>query len=296
MLKAIAAICFVLVSLVIADWGYSSASPCDQTTNNNRTNEQEEQKCPTLHGPVVIYGRAFLAGFERLVDDHEKSILVIATIIIGFFTGTLWFATNALVKGAEDTSSRQLRAYLGVDRLEMDYPSLSAPDFTGLRFRQIVVQPGYIHRDFINIKIRNYGQTPAHDVSVFAYMAFARRFQRLPDNFFDRTATNDDTVDTSEIRITLARFMLHPNSMEISKHPLWNLIPIKAAIRGRFQIYIFGRIHYRDIYQRKWRTRFCYAWEPFFLGGGRFVPYEQYNGEDQRELIGEAQAFPNRYS
>jgi hypothetical protein len=51
------------------------------------------------------------------------------------------------------------------------------------------------------------------------------------------------------------------------------------------QVYIFGRIYYRDIYQRPWRTKFCYSWEPRHPSGERFVAYEEYNDEDQDDPV-----------
>jgi hypothetical protein len=39
-------------------------------------------------------------------------IIAIFTVLLAFVTGFLWIATRALVKGAEVTADRQLRAYV----------------------------------------------------------------------------------------------------------------------------------------------------------------------------------------
>lgn len=69
--------------------------------------------------------------------------LAIVTSILAFFTFRLWFATKTLVEGGEDAAKKELRAYVALDTI--DHFSKNGP----LRF-----------------SIRNYGQTPAHHVSI----------------------------------------------------------------------------------------------------------------------------------
>jgi hypothetical protein len=143
--------------------------------------------------------------------------------------------------------------------------------------------PGLIHKDFIVVTIKNFGQTPAKDTTVFAYFTDTKFPERLPDDFFEH---NDvDVVSAAHVRPTLARFLLQRGQAEISKSVIQDIRPLRLAKPRERYIYVFGRIYYRDIYDKNWRTKFCYVWEPWHPSGPRFVPYEAYNDEDQNELL-----------
>jgi hypothetical protein len=203
--------------------------------------------------------------------------LKITDTLLVLFTFTLFLATRDLVKEAKESSQRDLRAYVGMDKLGFEIPNENNPNFV---FDPDT--PGVIQEDFITVKVRNYGSTPASDVCVFVYPAVVGPHQRLEDTFLP--AHDRDLAPTGAVRVTLARFMLHPNQIEITKtffHPH----AVREARARRATLYLCGRIYYRDIYNRPWRTRFCYGWEPSTtFHGERFVAYEQYNGEDQIEL------------
>ena len=63
-------------------------------------------------------------------------------------TWMLWAATSRLVKGADRTAGRQLRAYIYVEKTN---------------FRSLVPQGWEI-----TYRIKNFGQTPAHNVRLFS--------------------------------------------------------------------------------------------------------------------------------
>lgn len=77
---------------------------------------------------------------------HEFRTDPIATFTGFLFLATvlLWWATRNLVKGAERTSERQLRAYLHVKQAQ------ASRDSEGVLWAKVHIQ--------------NYGQTPAYDV------------------------------------------------------------------------------------------------------------------------------------
>jgi len=121
---------------------------------------------------------------------------------------------------------------------------------------------GQVFNDFLTIKVKNFGQTPAYDVIVFGYVTSIPHFSSmLPDDFF--TNVPRDVIQTG------------------SKHVVYDVRPLKQARAKQASIYVWGHIYYRDIYNRPWRTLFCYIWEPWHPPGARFVPYEKYNSEDQ---------------
>lgn len=79
----------------------------------------------------VAYFTVWLAAFT--------GILAVATVILGAATVALWLATRRLVKGAEDTSERQLRAYLLVEEAQASVNGQG--------------------RFVVDITVMNYGQT-----------------------------------------------------------------------------------------------------------------------------------------
>ena len=68
--------------------------------------------------------------------------------MIAVATGMLWYATMRLVKGADKTAERQLRAYVYIEKTNFEFTA------DGL-FK-------------VKYQIKNFGQTPAHNVSLLS--------------------------------------------------------------------------------------------------------------------------------
>lgn len=95
-------------------------------------------------------GGRFITWVGDRIDADETPLTTIAawvlasiTLILAAYTALLWGATGKLVKGADDTAKRQLRAYLGVRGGDIRH-----------------VPGGWI----VWVDYVNNGQTPAHDV------------------------------------------------------------------------------------------------------------------------------------
>ncbi|MGA7789435.1 MAG: hypothetical protein WCA56_14870, partial [Xanthobacteraceae bacterium] len=276
------AMCIALMSLSVLWIGYSSCEePSIKSGESSQTTQPDKNNC-------VSPGAVFKVGLNELWtfthDHHEEVIAVgtafiaIFTIVLGLFTVSVAAATNKLVEGAERAEKRELRAYVGVEKLAFECPGIKDHHYKPTD----LITPGLIHKNYIVVTVRNFGQTPAYDVTVYAYFVPAKFAERLPDEFFEKN--DEDIISMAETRPTLARFLLHKDQSEISKSALTDITPLKDAVAKKTQIYVFGRIYYRDIYDRPWRTKFCYSWEPTHSSGERFVAYETYNDEDQKEL------------
>lgn len=216
--------------------------------------------------------------FVRLVRKTIDDPLAILTGLLAIATFWLVLVVLCQLRDARETAKRQLRAYLGVEKLAFECPGIRDKNYSPSNHTTV----GLIHKDFLVVRVRNFGETPARNVTVFAYFASTDYPQRLPDNFFLENDT--DYISMAEIRSTLARFTLNKDQTDPSKSVLTDISPLKLAASKKKLIYVYGRIYYRDIYDRPWRTKFCYSWEPWHPGGERFVPYEEYNDEDQKEL------------
>ncbi len=178
--------------------------------------------CASYDAVSALVGRALV-----FADEHNG-------LFIAAFTGTLWFSTHLMWKAStsqlrhsENTAQRQLRAYIGIERVYIE---------------NLVV--GQIPRGVIDIK--NFGQTPAHRYDVFAYLAWYLK-----------------PVDESALQIPEARRSTESSlAPGATGHAYPNLgtewtAELDAGLKGgMLTLYIFGEIHYRDIFDQKRITSF----------------------------------------
>ena len=106
------------------------------------------------------------------------------------------------------------------------------------------------------LRIRNYGQTPAYNISIWC-----ERASHLPQEgvkpFYDSPAVDGQ--------------LLHPvqaYTIGLAPAPLYRI--------GKPGFFTYGRIIYHDIYEQWWVTKFCFRYE----GDGSFVPHGDYNDEE----------------
>jgi hypothetical protein len=218
------------------------------------------------------------------IGGGEAAITLIGVILVGF---TL-HATRRAAKAAEktviqsETQSRQeLRAYVGVEALAFNCENFSAY-MRGSYTPKDPAKAGVDCNDFLCVTVRNFGQTPAFDVVVFTNWVIVAADTRPEQGYFDSVV---DTPPTTPVRVTLSQFILQREQRHISRIAIWNLQPMLDARDEKAELYIAGRIYYRDAFGRPWRTKFCFSWQPTSEGTDfEFVPYQEYNGEDQTPL------------
>jgi len=209
-------------------------------------------------------------GYRLKVTDT-----LIAFFTLGLFIATflLWRATRNLVSDAEDTSKRQLRAYVGVERMELRCAGFSDPNY-----KPAELSPGYIFKDVISVTFKNFGLTPAYDVQIWVNWVPMPYPQRLPDAFPypDYGVTGFDVPAP-----TRTRHILHKDQSHTSIIAIPDLRPFIATRRQETMLYIYGHIDYRDIYGRRCKATFCQSWEPWSSVGVEFVPYQEHNDETE---------------
>lgn len=188
---------------------------------------------------------------ENWVDKIRTDPVATFTGLLFFATFALWWSTRSLVLGAEETSRKELRAYVATDDIFFDsYESISP---LSARFGG----PSTItkHTNQLKIAIKNYGRTPAHRLTIRCECSF---------NIHDLRYKHGIT------ELLEAEQMLHPSQCLNFSIPT---VGEFQAITSRF--YVIGNIHYCDIYNQWWVTEFCYRYE----GDGRFTPYGNQNCE-----------------
>jgi hypothetical protein len=176
---------------------------------------------------------------ERFAAHITEWLLVLFTLILAVFTGLLYISTRDLVRGAEDTAKKQLRAYLAIEPSAINN---FAPNFkTG-----------------VTLNFKNFGLTPAYEVRVEKYIAIQP--YPFPDSEPFPNIAQSNGVAT-----------IYPNSSTISAYvemgqPLTGK-DISAILDGnKYRLYVAGLVRYKDIFGLAHCTRFLAN-----TGGPKFV-------------------------
>ena len=175
--------------------------------------------------------------WQRATDDP----IAVFTLVLTIFTGILAWSTRRLVRGAEDTAERQLRAYVFTNPVNSD------PDIVTTKKYPVVYS------------VHNNGGTPAtlmeigRAVDVFPYP--------LPKNFVfppmpAHNVGGGGIVIGANIKFEASRIQA---DRLFTKAEINNVKKIGAVHR----IYYYGWLIYKDVFGKTRRTEFCQSlvWE-----------------------------------
>jgi hypothetical protein len=167
-------------------------------------------------------------GYRIKVTD---SLLVAFTALLFVATLLLWRSTRGLVKSADQTAQRQLRAYVYVHNVRM-----------------LEMNSGYDPN--ILIIVKNFGQTPARRITNTFRCIPMTRPAAEPQFSLDRAQIVElpDLGPSQRIFSTPS----YPASFWVADKP--RLI----ANRRTVHFYVFGRIDYRDIFDQPRWTEYRY--------------------------------------
>lgn len=155
----------------------------------------------------------------------NEFMMVIFTALLFVATTFLFFATQSLVKNAEDTARRQLRAYVHVKGVRLiDEPVIPGSEWKELR---------------IEVLFHNFGQCPATELEYWL-------------NF----GVHEFPLHTSLLEEHVQRIAV------ISPHDTFTIkiaVPlIDAPENQRFALYVFGHVRYFDGFQGGRETHLRY--------------------------------------
>jgi hypothetical protein len=168
------------------------------------------------------------------LHKHGEAVIALFTVILGVATWLLWRATKALVIGAEDTSKRQLRAY--------------------------VVTQGNLcevknNRFFSHFTIKNTGQTPAHNLRIISNTCV---LLHPVSKSFDFSIVDPGGPSAS---------LLGAGQEVASDSSLGPGDTLKEewdealSDDGWLKIYTYGTITYYDVFNNRQWTNFCLYFE-----------------------------------
>ncbi len=274
-----------IVLLTIVDGVYSvrinsyAVNECaysDKKCNNNSEH---------LDGPIFTVLIESFDAIEGVIDRHEKLLIVLSTIAIAWFTGTLWRATtdlqaiadrqseetqdsiiqatrsaNAMENVAESTRKnaflmqnilhKQMRAYVAVDVGTAAYQD-KTHNFAGI--------PSLI----------NTGFTPARNVSFSATAAILNVDKILPQDLV--------IPDNGEMIINDAG--IGPRQQFTIQGVVKRRFPenqIRGIMEGsKRRLFVWGIVTYDDVFGKHWITHFCHN-HTFYLGPDNNIKVNSY--------------------
>jgi hypothetical protein len=160
-------------------------------------------------------------GFFNLAEKYSGVFLVIVTAILVIVTGFLWQATRNLVRGAEETAERQLRAYVSVSSAEVRKFGTAQP----LEARVVV---------------RNSGQTPAYKLRNQIAIAAAKfPVKKFPD-YPEWKSTSSGFLGPGEI---IQSWINAPRALTTEEQA--------KVVSGEVAIYVSFEVRYWDTFGKK---------------------------------------------
>lgn len=147
------------------------------------------------------------------------------TMILTVATGLLWLVTRQTLDHAQESSARELRAYLHA--IQANYAANTGT---------------------VEIMFKNFGQTPAHDVN-FWIVAIVQNF----DDPFPPFERSDQTVVTPKGSIGPTCDFV--SAITFSGAAQQRVPPIRYYGKA----FAFGKITYADAFGKEWDTEFYFA-------------------------------------
>jgi len=273
MIKTIFAIALIMF-FFSPSVSFSSPEPGDEVNiikNINNTHPTNNDKKGTENVPLVIKGNVTVKDSESTEAEkkHEtvKTITEVTNIVLSFFlvlitgflafyTRRLWRSTYDLVKGAEETAKKQLRAYVFVKEIKVDQvPSADRSLVDNWR---------------ITFILGNGGNTPTKNL-----------LHNINWAVFDKPLADDfDFPDKPYGKPSVG--MIGPNADLYSEYvdiPT-DLVNYQVA-NSQQHVYIWGWVNYDDVIDKTTRHRTEYCTEVkkhgTFMG---FMPHAKFNGFD----------------
>lgn len=220
----------IVFVVLFAGVAHSKENPNSETTETKKAPDNEQRG--SNNNPITVKilpspdadTKAAKEEHYREEKASEDKWLTRSTVWLAFvttplavFTALLWIATWRLVKGAEDTAKRQLRAYVSVASAEI-----------------IDLNAGLI--PVAHLRVKNFGQTPAYDLVAIGGIAVGESFDRLP------APTGPSVMSRSSLSIGAISDQYHPAPRPLRPEEM------AAILAGTMTLWVYGEFQYRDTF------------------------------------------------
>jgi hypothetical protein len=195
---------------------------------------------------------------EDDVQPENRWMYRFTTDPVATFTGLLfaatvllWWATRGLVKGAEQTAERQLRAYVVAEAASIRDAD-SSQSFG------------------VTVVIHNFGQTPAYKYATSLNVQLVE------------ASTNSITELLTNPKSQQTQASIGPGAIILANSTLRAFAPAERAAlaSGTTTLFVFGEIRYTDAFGAARYTRFRYLYgHPYALGEDGALPMAETGNE-----------------
>jgi hypothetical protein len=196
-------------------------------------------------GALVLFAAWLLIVLPLLHLPHETGVhgeilgIKYGEWLLFAATMGLWFATWQLVKGADRTAERQLRAYISVEPGDVFWQN-------GKRKVRFEFRPVLI----------NNGTTPAKEVTVVSNIWITA--PNIATNFnYNLVRVSNPLASVVSIGSQKSKFHSAVFFRKVT------LAEAKALLKGAATFHIFGKVEYMDIFDKKRTTNFSFL---IFIG------------------------------
>jgi hypothetical protein len=172
-----------------------------------------------------------LWGYRLKITD---TLVAAFTALLFFATLALWWSTRRLVRGAQETAQRQLRAYVFVE----------SASITHVDNNEGVPE--------VVVTVRNFGQTPAYKLANLTCLALCPH----PAPPHITAAMEQDMLAdiTASTDMGPGHFQQAPVSTNLGRP--FTEEEMQGLASGKYVIYVYGRVRYVDAFGNKQLTKY----------------------------------------
>jgi hypothetical protein len=250
----------ICISLAIALISVSLSPPFNQRPNVNTEQNTGEAVKPQQDAADARVPIDRTRGDERNDGSYEASEywtvighrVKITDSLLVLFTFTLWWATQRLVGGAEDTAERQLRAYISIDP------------------RDVLNWTNQPQRIGVSFHIKNHGQTPGFEI-LYDFSMLILDVPLATDFLWPSVNRQYDQANTifpsADVPV---RFFFDRDITQDER---------KAIESGGKRFHVRGFMSYRDAFKEPRTTKFSYSFGGPDFAKGMKDPKAKWNWE-----------------
>ncbi len=201
--------------------------------------------------------------------SNSAAIQALSSIFSLLFLITATAIAYKTYTTAAEASQRQLRAYLGLETLDLNLPSSKSSALLPNSLKA-----GDLIQDFVLLSIKNFGATPANKVSCHVSW-INRQFAHSLEENYSYPDLDGNLPDGA--KFIPAEAVIFPQTTWHVTVAITDISPFRKAKNREETMFLYGHIDYEDIYGNKHTSKFCYNYQPFDDTRLLFIPIGPYN-------------------
>lgn len=266
-----------ILILVIVDGTHFFNIPPYAVNEYSQTNYESNNEQEGFNGPVLSILIKLVDTIEGVVDRHETLFIVLSTIAIAFFTGTLYRATSGLLAAAEQQKSdmreslRIANASANAALIQANVLTSSERGYAKMSHCQPLNLEDTAGSVRFKMEIKNWGRTPIQVSGLLLFPHILDANEPLPK---DPPYRGNDRRSAHALLVSGENFFFFQYVSAGENY---------RAVRGGTKIlYLIGYVDYTDKFGIKRRGGYARQYDPEERDLV-FVSQENYNYDRNRK-------------